>query len=71
MQWSHHLHVRGTIFFFSFFKKKNKKTMKGLEVTQKMGSTTCNKVVLASLFFQNAVYPIKVSVFHFIEGEEG
>lgn len=35
-------------------------------VTQKMGSTTCNKVIFADLFFQNAFFSI--SFFNFRGG---
>lgn len=69
MQRSHRLHVRGNTFlFFFFFLEKNNERFESDPVTQKIGSTTCNKVIFAYLFFQNAFYPTNVWVFNFVEG---
>lgn len=56
------------ISFFFLFLEKNNERFESDPVTQKMGSTTCNKVLFACLFFQNAFYPTNVWVFNFVEG---
>lgn len=65
MQRSRGFHVRGKT--FCSFLKKNNEGFKDGPVTQKMGSTTCNKVIFAYLFFQKCISVF----FNLVEGGGG